>query len=109
MIKDTQRGQITTLNFPPFARTKWEKHKLMLAEQAFQHSTYPRPELTECEFIHTYDTEIAIVLTDLTRSIVLIGSNPSEIKELVLLTKGILERVKSDEERFFIPSYSNPS
>jgi hypothetical protein len=109
MIKDTQREQIATLSFPVFARTKWQKHKLALVEQAYQRSIYPRSELTECEFIHTYDTEIAVVITDTTRIIVLIGNNPSEIKELVLVTKGVLEKVKNDEERFFITKYSNPS
>lgn len=108
MIKNEKRGQITTLNFPAFARTKLQKHQLRIAEEAFHRSQYPQAQSTECEYIQVYDTEMCVMIKDSRRTVVLVCSNTSEVREIALVAKVVLEMAKSDKEQFFIAKYSNP-
>ena len=106
IIKDTQYEQITTFKFPPYARTKEMKRQLRLVESMFQRSKYPRIETLDFGCIQTYDKEAVVMLCDVNRIVIVVGSNPTAIKELSLATKEINEMIKKDENRYFITSYS---
>ncbi len=102
MVKHERLGQISTFNFPAFARTKEEKRVLAKFQRLFLTAEERGSKGRPCEFVECDDKEAAAVCIRNEKVIVVLGDARRWSKDLGNAFNIINEMVEQDPEQYFI-------